>query len=271
MASIAKRIRASLGARKKTFLLKHYWLTDGYWKIRKLKDSHNGERCFIIGNGPSLQATDLDQLEINKEISFAFNRIYHIFDQTVWRPTYYMSQDEKMLKGALKEVNQMGLAYKFIPIQNKSYYDIHIDGAIHYKLIHKSLDGTQKRFTTDAASGICAADTVVYSAMQLAVYMGFKEIYLLGIDHSFAISVNDAGEITYDPNAKDYFCDGYNKDKDQLYIPNPDRSTIAYLAARAYAEEHGISIQNATRGGKLEVFERVDFDSLFSFSDPKLL
>ena len=33
-----------------------------------------------------------------------------------------------------------------------------------------------------------------------------------------------------------------------------------YKAAKQYADLHGIRICNATRGGKLEIFERVDFD-----------
>ena len=51
--------------------------------------------------------------------------------------------------------------------------------------------------------------------------------------------------------------------KDQLYIPNTDQSTLTFLAAKRYADAHGIKIYNATRGGKLEVFPRVEFDSLF--------
>ena len=57
-------------------------------KMKELKDTKIGKRCFIIGNGPSLKAEDLSKLYKNNEITFAFNRIYHIFDQTKWRPTY---------------------------------------------------------------------------------------------------------------------------------------------------------------------------------------
>ena len=36
-----------------------------------------------------------------------------------------------------------------------------------------------------------------------------------------------------------------------------------YCVVKKYAQEHGIKIQNATRGGKLEIFERVNLDDLF--------
>ena len=93
--------------------------------------------------------------------------------------------------------------------------------------------------------------------------MGIKEIYLIGVDHHFHVSMNDKGEIVVDPTAKDYFSEAYNQDKENLYIPNTDRSTLTFVAARKYADAHGIKIYNATRGGKLEVFERVGFESLF--------
>ena len=93
--------------------------------------------------------------------------------------------------------------------------------------------------------------------------MGIREIYLIGVDHHFHTSVNDKGEIVVDPTAKDYFSDKYNPDKDKLYIPNTDASTLTYIAAKRYADTHGVRVCNATRGGKLEVFERVDLDSLF--------
>lgn len=228
-----------------------------------MKDIHTGDRCFIIGNGPSLTATDLDLLKRNQEISFAFNRVYHIFDQTDWRPTYYMFQDEKMLKGSITDVNRMNVPIKFIPVQNRYYYDIHIDGAIHYKLIHERDDDTRRAFSTDAATGLCTGETVVYCAMQLATYMGFKEIFLLGVDHSFHKSLNNQGEIVIDPDGKDYFCESYNADKDELYIPNTENTTKTYQDAKRYLEELGVKVFNATRGGKLEVFDRVDFDTLF--------
>ena len=57
--------------------------------------------------------------------------------------------------------------------------------------------------------------------------------------------------------------DNYNKDKDKLYIPNTERSTLTYVAMQKHCDARGIKVYNATRGGKLEVFPRVDFDTLF--------
>ncbi len=65
-------------------------------KLKGYKNIHSGERCFVIGNGPSLTPEDLDKLK--NEYSFASNHIYKIFDRTNWRPTYYVSVDKAWLE-----------------------------------------------------------------------------------------------------------------------------------------------------------------------------
>lgn len=70
-----------------------------------LKDTKKGKRCFIIGNGPSLTIEDLGK--IGTEDSFGVNRIYKIFDQTKWRPTYYFSQDRETLDEVLPDMERV--------------------------------------------------------------------------------------------------------------------------------------------------------------------
>jgi len=231
-------------------------------RLQALKNIHQGKRCFIIGNGPSLKAEDLTKLYKKDEITFAFNRIYNIFPQTAWRPTYYISQDEKMLKGCASEVAKIETKKKFVPIEMEWYYGIKIPDITSFHIINREINGYPS-FSEDISKEIVNSKTVAYTAIQIAVYMGIKEIYLIGTDHHFHISQNDKGEIIVDPSAKDYFCNDYNTDKENLYIPNTDKSTLTFIAAKRYADAHNIHIYNATRGGKLEVFERKEFDTLF--------
>lgn len=227
-----------------------------------LKDIHGNRRCFIVGNGPSLAIRDLDILLEQEEISFAFNRIYHIFDKTLWRPTYYISQDHKMLSGCYRDIERMSTGKKFIPAEMKWYYGVDMNGVDYFHIVN-SEENDKPAFSDNIARYVVNSKTVVFTAIQFAVYMGIKEIYLIGVDHHFHTSINSKGEIVVDPNAKDYFSEDYNKDKESLYIPNTDLSTLTYIAAKEYSDAHGIKIYNSTRGGKLEVFPRVDFDSLF--------
>ena len=103
-----KRIQASINARIiQPWICKHYEMTKEGKKILQFKDKYRERRCFFIGNGPSLNVEDLSILEKNNELTFAFNRIYNIFDKTTWRPTFYISQDEKMLEGCKEIVDSL--------------------------------------------------------------------------------------------------------------------------------------------------------------------
>lgn len=252
----------SIKARYLDFKRLHLSLFPEGRKLKLLKGTHKDKRCFIIGNGPSLKAEDLTRLSESREITFAFNRIFHIFKDTTWRPTYYISQDEKMLAGSIADVNAIEAKHKFIPIEMSYYYGIYLDGITPFHISSKNEVSTPG-FSEDIVKGVENSMTVVYTAIQFAVYMGIKEIYLIGVDHHFHTSINAQGEIVVDPTAKDYFSDAYNEDKKDLYIPNTDLSTQTFIAAKKYADAHGIKIFNATRGGKLEVFERKNIDSLF--------
>lgn len=254
----------SIQARAQNWMTYHFEFTKYGRSLSKYRDCHKGMRCFFIGNGPSLRSEDLTVLHDYSEICFGFNRIYNIFETTKWRPTYYVSQDEKMLKGCVSVVDGLDMGIKFIPINLRWYHNIQMK-QVEWFLMKTSVqdDGKPIGFSNDIQKYLVNSSTVMYTAAQLASYMGFEEIYLLGVDHHFHISQNNQGEILVDPSAKDYFVESYNADKDNLYIPNTEKSTLTYISMKEECEKRGIKIYNATRGGKLEVFPRVSFDSLF--------
>lgn len=229
-------------------------------KIEKFKDCHKGERCFIIGNGPSLRAEDLDKL--NGEITFAANSIYKIFDQTAWRPTYYASQDDKFIRSNIHNIIGCNFRYIFLPY-NLENVKVKAKSNIFRFFVDK-IDRYPELplFSEDASKKIYECYTVSYSLLQLAVYMGFKRIFLLGMDHSYSIEVKADGTIVRN-NVEDHF-GGTDKveENNNQYLPSTDKSTNAFIAAKKYADGHDINIYNATRGGKLEVFQRVDFNDI---------
>ena len=261
---LCKRIMDSISARiVRPYMEKSFEKTKNGKRIKKFKDTYKDQICFFIGNGPSLKASDLDVIKKNNIPTFAFNRIYNIFEQTKWRPTFYISQDEKMLQGCMEEVDDLELPTKLIPIQLNWYYDISINDAVYFNMIGQQIDNLKEfQFSKDSSHGIFNAGTCMYTAAQLAYYMGFKKIYLIGVDHHFQVSQNNKGEIIVDNSVKDYFSDKYNEDKSNLYIPNTEKSTLTYIAMKNYCDNLGIKVYNATRGGKLEVFPRVNFDDV---------
>lgn len=212
--------------------------------LEKIKGSYEGKRCFIIGNGPSLKKEDLERLK--GEITIASHGIYYIFDETHWRPTYYCAQDYKLINERFFEIEKYckGIPKIFGVAKMFHYPNFSKDDIIIELLIEPFVD-TYPKFSNDAKNGFYEGFTVTYFNIQLAIFMGFKKIYLLGVDHS------------YIPGSEHF-------DNRDLITNTPqlDKTTFSYKKAKEVCENKGVKIYNATRGGNLEIFERIDFDSI---------
>ena len=195
--------------------------------------------------------------------SFGTNRIYNIFAQTDWRPTYYVSEDANVLRNVQKEASAVPAELKFIPVNLKWFEDIHIDGATYFYLDYTSPMEENYGLSLDIAHSVRCRATVTTTCIQMAVYMGFSDIYLLGVDHSFAKMVDKNGNVIIDDSIRSHFTDNYNADiKDLGY--NIDATTEAYCNVEQLSRRDGnFRVYNATRGGRLEVFERVGFDEIW--------
>jgi len=261
-----ERIAASAQARiVRLWVIENYHKTKYGKRIAKLHNKYSGQRCFIIANGPSLRTEDLDLLHQRGEITFGMNRIYKLFDQTKWRPTYYVCEDELIAQSQQAEINAIEAKEKFIPIELKWWHGVEIKDAAYFHLNYDDEKRYPYSFSTDIARQLDCRGTVTFSCMQLAVYMGFSEIYLLGVDHNYRVTIDINGNTITDTSQKDYFCEGYDDDIKDVVVHDMGNNTRAYMDAKAFCDSTNgkTAIYNATRGGKLEVFPRVDFDSLF--------
>lgn len=228
--------------------------------LKRFKGRHEGRRAFIICNGPSLKPEDLDKIHKNGDISFASNKIDKIFSKTKWRPTYYTVMDEGYQYTLLKTMRRVPAKAKFF--RNESFYVtcrakgnciwLNTDGG-HYLL-------DTPKFSEDASNVIYTIGTVTYAMIQLAVYMGVKEIYIIGCDNSYSIMSKKDGSIVRTGH-NSHFTGSDCKDLGGSVAVW--QMNVAYECARTYADGHDIKIMNATRGGYLETFERVDFATLF--------
>ncbi len=222
--------------------------------MSQFKNIHKGNRCFIVGNGPSLRIDDLETLYNHREVSFGVNQVYKAFTLTHWRPDYYCAADLYVVKTFANQINNISGMYKFIGNRCTSVFQgINDEKLFLFPLLFEYYEEEGPDFSDDPNEGIFSGSTVIYDCLQFAVYMGFKEIYLIGTDCNYQ---NQGGE-------GDYFIKDYNDSTKHPSNFLTDKVFIAYRKAKEYADSHGIKIYNATRGGKLEVFERVDFDSLF--------
>lgn len=227
-----------------------------------LRNIHHGKRCFIVGNGPSLKADDLTMLK--DEYCFAANRIYYIFEQTSWRPSYYCAQDIDVIKDCADKLDVMPSNCKrmFIISDCKKYLSKALLNNQKMTLFRAKYVAAHKEriFSDNIKNYISGGGTITYAAIQIAVYMGFKEIYLLGVDHNYAATSFKDGNINKEDVQGSYFKGMPTNIK--ITRPNTDNATISFIRAKEYCNEHGIIIKNATRGGKLEVFERITLEEI---------
>ncbi len=229
--------------------------------LNSIKNIHKGERCFVLGNEPSLKGADLDKL-VN-EVSFASNRIYKIFPETKWRPTYFGMIDEGVMAkpGVIDGVNGIKCEKKFF-FEESYYIAKKITGDhcfLHSIYTRKNLNNPH--FSDNLTKKVYSIATVTYMHLQIAAYMGFEKIYLLGVDNSYGKERDRNGNLIVKDGGKSYF--GIQDCAENAVVGDTWESNIAFEYADKYSREHGFRIYNATRGGALECFERVDFDSLF--------
>lgn len=239
--------------------------------LKEIHNCHDGKRCFVIGNGPSLLPEDLEKLKTFNEICFASNRIYHIYALTSWRPTYYLSLDAVNLMTEINRIKSGGNYLKFLSIYAKKFGRAESDNIYYlctkagFKINPSKMSDT---LSSDVSKYVARVGTVTVTAIELAIYMGFKTIYLLGVDNNYAKKLLADGTVYVDPAVKTSYFSGMKDDEGKfgdgnIALQNIEAFDKSYEIAKKFACEQGVQIYNATRGGKLETFERVDFDSLF--------
>lgn len=219
-------------------------------RLISFKNIHKGKRCFIIGNGPSLRYEDLEQLYQEEEICFGVNRIYLAYEYTNWRPDYYVAVDYLIVQKDWKFIDNLE-GIKFI----RHFYDSGITWSSDtiYEFQGKIYEIGNPEFSLDIEKGIYCGNTVIYDVLQIALYMGFEEIYLLGVDMTFNDRPEEEGAHFYKTPDKN----------EKLLKGNSNEALTAFRYANDFTKKIGKNIKNATRGGALEIFERVSFDNLF--------
>ena len=234
--------------------------------LKTFKNKHKGEACFIVGNGPSLCTQDLDIIYKAGICSFACNLIFKCYSHTLWRPDYYFFTDGIGIRKTFKDKDVLQYAaqnckYMFSRSNGElaEYKDV-VENLILFKQVFS--DSEQKfDFSEDCAEKVYTGYTVTYVMLQLAAYMGFEKIYLLGMDHTFSIELDKQNNVIENQNISNHA--KILGDYSMWGIPDTIKTSLAYASAKRYADSKGIKIYNATRGGRLEIFERKNFDKLF--------
>lgn len=221
-----------------------------------MKDIHKGRRCFIIGNGPSLQNTDLSLLK--DEFTFGMNRIYLLFTELEFATTYYVAINTLVIEQCAQDIRALPLP-KFVTWRGRKW----MSGAKNTFFL--DTDYTMPAtFSKDVSGRIFEGSTVTYVAMQIAFHMGFEEVILIGVDHSFTTKGPPNVTVVSDGDDPDHFSGSYFGKGFRWQLPDLEASERAYQMAESAFRKSGRAILDATIGGKLTVFEKADYHKLFT-------
>ena len=225
-------------------------------RLSAYENCYAGKRAFIIGNGPSLKQMDLRPLK--DEITFGTNRIYLMFPELGFTTSHLVSVNDLVLQQCAGEMAHLAIP-KWITWRARK----HFSPDEKTMFIDSDYTGREDFNTTSLTERIFEGFTVTYVTLQLAYLMGIREVILIGVDHNFTTK-GPANSVVVssgaDPNhfSGSYFGQGF-----KWQLPDLDGSERAYCIARDAYKSDGRMVWDATINGKLTVFPKLDYMSLF--------
>lgn len=242
----------------------------------RFRDCHKGQRCFVIGNGPSLKKQDLSPLA--SEITLVTNNFYfHPLISDSWQPTYYFLSDHQYFNGyvTLSEFEALRARIRsakfFVPHYAADFLE-RCEALPRDRTFYVAAGGgtgeiwhSRPDFTT-LTPGM---QTVVQLAIMAAMYMGCSPIYLLGLDHDW---LSHGGEDLHFYSEQDASSQPDGHVGNWTYLTLMEAMTTMwqhYGMLLRVARAEGIEIINCTRGGFLDVFQRARYEDVASRKDAK--
>ncbi|HED54494.1 MAG TPA: hypothetical protein ENJ00_09900 [Phycisphaerales bacterium] len=222
-------------------------------RLEAMRNRHWGKRCFILGNGPSLLESDLGMLA--DEYVIGTNRIYLHPACRQWRRWYYCAVNPNVMEQYADEIRAIG-AIRFLAWEHRALVE---DGGATLWLESSN----EPRFSFDLSRGLWQGATVTYVAMQVAFHLGFTDVVLLGVDHHYERAGQPNKLVTAEGTDPDHFSQEYFGPGCRWQLPDLGRSEVAYRLALLAFEQEGRRIRDATVGGRLNVFPKVDYSELF--------
>lgn len=220
-------------------------------RLIKYKNLHRGEDCFIIGNGPSLNNMDLERL--NGYHTFGLNKIYLMFEKISVDLSYHVSVNKLVIEQSISEFKELDCS-SFLSYQKSINL---VDSSKNVNFIYTS--GRPYMFQTDMTKALCEGNTVTYVAMQIAFYMGFERVFLIGVDHNFKCNGNP-NEKQFLKNADLNHFDSRYFENQEWHLPDLEASELSFRLADFHFKREGKKIYDATENGKLFIFEKISFE-----------
>lgn len=236
----------------------HPWRCESLTRLASLKNKYKGERCFIIGNGPSLRQTDVSKLK--GEFTFGMNRVYLAFDEWGFKTTFLVSVNDLVIEQCAEEFLKLDVPL-FFSWRSRRFFPSNLSKANLPVFLFTTYEAP--KFARDVRFRLWEGATVTYVCLQLAFHMGFEQVILIGVDHNFQTQGEANKTVVSEGDDPNHFLPQYFGKGFRWQLPDLETSERAYRMARSVFEQAGRQVLDATVGGKLTVFPKVDYKSLF--------
>jgi hypothetical protein len=268
--------------------------------LDEFHNRHRGERCFVVGNGPSLN--NIDMTKLKGEITLGSNRCFLGYTQWGFPFTYWGVYDTYQIE-TYHQVYEAG-----VPAETVKFFPADYLPVLRVQQgcpVNCMWPDPAPRAFSDQPAQVYRGFTVTFMLLQIAAIMGCDPIVLVGADHRYELSRRGysralrsvwrgvarqlrGGRLyetalaaqrawtkggaswepalwtTADATRPTHFTSGYTDDgKNRFLPPEPEEAEHDFDCARRWAESKGRRILNATPGTALESFSKVNFESLF--------
>jgi len=235
---------------------KALWFIENYSDLVRFQNKHIGESCYVIGNGPSLKRMDLSPLR--NKTTFGLNKIYLLFDKLGFDTSYLVAANAYVLQQAASEFAGLTMP-QFLMMWGREFIK-------KQKNVIFLRENTKVAFSDDPTEGVSVDCTVTHMALQLAYYMGFKTVVLIGVDHNFVSQGDPHVTVTLPGEDPNHFDPNYFGFGIPWQLPDLEGSERAYRNSKKIFEDDGRLILDATVEGKLQVFQKIDYSESLKIS-----
>ncbi len=236
----------------------HPWRRESIQRLTTLKDVHKGQRAFVIANGPSLKQTDLSKLR--NEVTLGMNRIYLMFPEIGFSTNYLSVVNDLVIEQTASDLAALMMP-KFLSWRSRRFFPSNLPMTQLPTFLYTTYESPS--FSTDVRGRVWEGATVTNVTLQLAFHMGFKQVILIGLDHNYTATGKPNTTVTSQGDDPNHFSSAYFGKGFRWQLPDLETSEIGYAMARDAYERAGREILDATINGKLTIFPKVDYNSLF--------
>ena len=249
-------------------------------KNEELRNRHQGRRAFIIANGASIRHQNLSPLA--DEITIVMSGFWKHPVVAKWQPSYYCFSDPVFFDGSqpmsqfFESLREHIHSTSFIvPLSGRDTIErealLPAQQPVYYVDYHGRLLGSNEKDGIDFTCRLPWFYTTAQLALMLAIYLGCSPVYLMGFDHDWLLfreyerHFYEGKTVSDHPVAHGTYTYALDSEMESML-----RLWKGYRYLKVFAETRSVKILNATDGGLLDVFDRVEFTSLFETANAEV-